>query len=150
MSTRVVKRQSVVSLYGLLLLALAGCGRSGDLEMAAVSGTVTYQGKPIEDGEIRFAPTGDTKGPASAAMIRNGRYEVTARGGVPVGTHRVEVRAFRVIPGAAPLDDRPGVTPGELPKEQYLPPKLNDQSDLRITIDPGHRKMTQDFNLGDQ
>ena len=128
---------------------LGGCGRSTDQEMVVVGGTVTYQGKPIEDGEIRFVPIGDTKGPISSAAIRNGRYEVTARGGVPVGTHRVEVFAFRVKSGRVAADSR-GAAPGEPPKEQYLPTEHNERSELKATIDSGRGRITKDFNLGDR
>jgi hypothetical protein len=127
---------------------LGGCSRSTGPEMVVVRGTVTYQGKPIEDGEICFVPLGDTKGPTSSASIRNGHYEVLARGGVPVGTHRVEFSAFRIIPNPAP--DTRGAAPGEPPKEQCLPEKYNARSELKVTIEPGQRKMTRDFNLGGQ
>jgi hypothetical protein len=130
-----------------MLMPLLGCRKTGELEMVVVSGTVTYQGKPIEEGEIRLVPTGDTKGPTSASFIRGGHYEIIARGGVPVGTHRVEIHAARSVPGAAPVVDRPGMAPGSLPKEQYLPKKYNDSSELKATIESGRRKITKDFNL---
>ena len=133
-----------------MLLLLAGCGRSGGLEMVVVSGTVTYQGKPIEDGDIRFIPTGDTKGPTSGAPIRNGRYEITARGGVPAGIHRVEVFAFRIRRGGGALEGGRGRAPGELPKEQYLPKKYNDSSELKATIESGRSRISKDFNLDDR
>ena len=78
--------------YGLLLasLCVAGCG--GGLDVIPVHGTVTFAGKPIPDGEIRFVPIEGTKGPASVGNIVNGEYKVEARGGVPVGKHRIEIR----------------------------------------------------------
>lgn len=128
------------------ILFLAGCGRSGGPEMVVVSGTVTYEGTPIEDGEICFVPLGDTKGPTSSAPIHNGRYEVVARGGVPAGTHHVEISAFRIIPNPPP--DSRGAAPGEPPKEQYLPEKYNAKSQSKITIASGCRQIAQDFDLG--
>ena len=134
-------------LLGAVALAtVAGCGSSDDLAKLVVSGMVTFRGEPIEDGEIRFLPTGDTRGPMSAAPIRAGHYEVATRGGVPLGTHRVEIRAFRPKQGAEPLGDLPGVEPGELPKEQYLPDKYNKKSELNVTIGSGDAS-SQDFNL---
>jgi hypothetical protein len=118
--------------------------------MVAVSGAVMYQGKPIPDGEIRFVPTGDTRGPTSAALVQQGRYEVTARGGVPAGTHRVEVRAFRAMSGSFQASpDLPGAASGQSPKEQYLPKQYNDQSGMTVTIESGQRRLTKDFALGD-
>ena len=136
-------------LAALALATIAGCGAADDLEKAVVSGTITFRGQPIEKGEIRFLPSGDTRGPMSAAPILDGRYEVTGRGGVPLGTHRVEIRAFRPQEGAKPLGDLPGVEPGELPKEQYLPAKYNEKTELVATIEPGSGKITRDFDLAD-
>jgi hypothetical protein len=150
-----VRRWIAICHFHLLLCLLAmpvttGCGRHSELEMAVVSGTVTYEGKPLEDGEIRFVPTGDTKGPTSATVICNGRYEVAARGGVPAGMHRVELRAFRIRQHTQPLSDLPGAASGKSPKEQYLPQKYNVQSDLTTTIESGQSKVTKDFTLGDR
>src|SRR5262245_59371764 len=54
----------------LLLLGLSGCGGS-----AGVSGKVTYDGNPVEDGYITFAPK-DDMGQKVGAKIENGRYVV--------------------------------------------------------------------------
>jgi hypothetical protein len=140
---------SRILLFCLLTTALlTGCRRSDDLEVSKVTGTVTYQGKPIPDGEVRFVPTGQTKGPASAGTIRDGKYEVVARGGVPVGTHRVEVRAFRVKVDPRAAQDLPGMAAGG-PKEQYLPAKFNDASNRTITVESGQKTATKDFDLKD-
>jgi hypothetical protein len=58
-----------------------------------VHGTITYQGQPVEAGSISFVPIEGASGPVSRATIRNGQYEIMARGGLPVGKHRVEVLA---------------------------------------------------------
>lgn len=144
----IAERWEALALFGLMLFSLIGCGRSSGLESRVVNGMLTCERQPIEDGEIRFVPTDDTEGPTSAASIHDGRYEVTARGGVPVGTHRVEIRAFRVAHGAKPLEDRPGMHRGELPKEQYLPKQYNEQSELRVVVEPGRGATSKDFDLG--
>ncbi len=91
-------------IHAFLLLAagacVCGCGPSGP-ERVAVTGTVTYQGKPIEQGSIRFVPTGETKGPATGTTIKQGKYEASAKGGVLVGTQRVEITA--VAPRKDPM-----------------------------------------------
>ena len=51
---------------------LSGCGSS----LATVSGTVTYDGKPVEDGYITFTPA-DGKGKDGGGPIKNGHYRVT-------------------------------------------------------------------------
>ena len=136
----------------MALAMVAGCNSSGDLEKIVVSGRVSYQGMPVEEGEIRFAPIKGTKGPASIEVIGQGQYRITARGGVPVGTHRVEVQAFRPIPGAKPYteeqaDGELDIQPGDLPKEQFLPATYNRASTMEVTIEPGQRAVTKDFDL---
>ena len=132
----------------LPLAALAGCGAKAGPEMIVVKGEVKYAGQPVEDGVIRFLPIGETKGPASAGRIQHGRYEITARGGVPVGNHRVEIRGFRKTAGAAALPDgTPGSDSDTPPQLQFLPAKYNYKSTLEITIPPGNREITKDFDL---
>jgi hypothetical protein len=72
------------------LLVAIGCGKR---DFVPVHGTVTYQGQPVDAGMISFRPLADGSGPVSCATIKDGHYELKARGGVPVGKHRVEVLA---------------------------------------------------------
>ena len=109
-----------ILLVGLGLLL--GCGRGSGLDRVTVSGKVSYRGKPVPDGMIAFVPIKDTRGPTSSAIIKDGDYQVVAAGGVPLGTHRVEIQAFR------PLAKRPERPQGLLRhegREQYLPEKYN-------------------------
>ncbi len=75
-----------------LCLALVGCG-SDRLSVGEVHGAVTAGGQKVETGTVRFVPIDGTKGPATTARIQNGEYRADARGGVPLGKHRVEVAA---------------------------------------------------------
>ena len=54
-------------------------------------GTVTFEGKPVDLGSVRFVPIEGTSGPASVGQVIDGNYRVEARGGVVLGKHRVEV-----------------------------------------------------------
>ena len=78
----------------LLLVVVSGCGPSGP-EKATVTGTVTYAGKPIEFGMIKFNPIEGTSGPVSSATIKNGEYRIDNKGGVPVGRHLVQIDGYR-------------------------------------------------------
>ncbi|MEA1949826.1 MAG: hypothetical protein U9N87_00460 [Planctomycetota bacterium] len=131
---------------GVFVILLAGCGKSGSLEYVVVSGNVSWRGKPIPRGTISFIPTGQTKGPASAAEIANGHYEVTSRGGVPVGDHRVEILATQGGRSTAEENTSPADTGASQPV-QYLPPKYNRRSELQATIGSGEKKITLDFRL---
>lgn len=123
----------------LVVLPLLGCGRDGPPRVV-VTGTVTYQGQPIEEGEIRFYPKPGTETPMSGSYIKQGRYEANGLGGVPVGDFRVEILAFA---GRK--------TDGDLEKQtvgrQFLPAKYNESSQLELTVAPSWGAITRDFHL---
>ena len=79
----------------------------------------------------------------SGGSITEGEYKITMRGGVPGGSHRVEIRSFRKLP--KPYPDMPDVM---VPKEELLPKKFNKQSELQREIEP-NRSMTPDFPWSD-
>jgi hypothetical protein len=135
-----------MNLRWLLLMGLpllVGCGRGSELQREAVSGTVTYQGKPIPDGAITFVPLKGTQGPGAGALIRDGKYTVVAGGGVPVGTYRVEMQALREV---VRPQKRPGPQLDMAPKEPYLPEQYNTKSTMEVTID-AKGGQTQNFDL---
>lgn len=131
-----------VSRLTLALLAVIsiGCGQSSDLDKVVVRGTVTLDGQPIPNGELRFIPTGGTKGSISGGPIKDGAYVAQGRGGVPVGEHRVEIKAYR--PATKPGQP---VSPEGGPAEQYLDKRFNEQTTLTAKIDASTE--TQDFQL---
>ena len=90
-----VKMRFVILLFAILI---AGCGGS-KFPLAAVSGTITYDGEPLEGAEVVFAPleVADTVevGPASVGITdAAGKYTLKTAKGLPgaVATqHRVSV-----------------------------------------------------------
>lgn len=118
---------------------MIGCAPQSDIHRTIVIGKVTFDGKPIKNGQILFVPMSGTAGPISVARIQNGSYEATARGGVPVGQHRVQVEAYRA---AAPSSD-PDSGVG---RAQYLPNKYNHASNLTVEIVSG-TPLIKDFHL---
>ena len=89
-STRLIFR---AILAAVCLPLVTGCGKESSTKV--VYGTVTYAGERVETGQLRFVPIDGTPGPASLAKIVNGEFRIEARGGVPIGRHRVEVEAFK-------------------------------------------------------
>lgn len=75
-----------------LSLISSGCGPGGPA-MATVTGTVSYAGEPIQDGEIRFIPT-NTSLRAEGGKIVGGQYSLLAT----VGDNRVEIVAAKHDP----------------------------------------------------
>lgn len=141
-------RFAAICLFGTFMVI--GCRGGDGPERVVVAGRVTYQGQPLPEGQIRFIPIEGTKAPISAASISDGEYSIDSRGGVPVGTHKIEIIAHRIdrryagSTGASSedVDTAP-------PRLQYLPKKYNAETELQMLIEPGNRKITKDFDLSD-
>ena len=128
---------------GGVLALCAGCSDSGGLQKTVVRGAVSYNGELVPNGEIRFYPIEGTAGSVSGGPIKDGQYVASSRGGVPVGTHRVEISGYRASTKA--LDGDLAVEGG--PAVPYIPAKFNSQSELRAEIERSTK--TLDFNLED-
>ena len=130
---------------------VAGCGRSG-LDRRIVTGTVTYLGTPIEVGEIQFYPDGDTKGPQTGTQIENGKYRLDAKGGVPVGMHKVRIIGYMKT-GRELTPGQKAMLPPDLQDSdvgsfvQYLPAKYNKQTELTATVEAGGGEQEHNFAL---
>lgn len=84
----------------LVLLALyfvGGCGSAPDgPPRFQISGSVTFDGKPVPKGFITFEPDGSkgNKGPGGGAAIANGRFKTEAGKGVVGGPHVVRIVGY--------------------------------------------------------
>jgi hypothetical protein len=90
---RVSSRRSAIAV--LLLVTLAGCGEPEE-KLYQVSGTVTYDGKPIPKGLIFFDPDASkgTGGMQGFANILDGKYDTAEGQGVRGGAYEVRVNGF--------------------------------------------------------
>ena len=126
----------------LTLICLAGCGGAGDaVERVVVSGVVTKDSKPVQKGRITLYPVKGTQGPTSGSEIQDGKFRIESKGGVPVGTHRVEIHQFELkqqIPG------RPAALDVEV---NLLPEQFNTKSTVELTVESGNKNVEQDYNL---
>jgi hypothetical protein len=70
----------------LLLVFILGCGHAGPPRYH-VSGTVTYQGKPVPVGSILFQPdpSQGNSGAYGNAMIKDGKFDTRVDGEPPIG-----------------------------------------------------------------
>ncbi len=88
----------------VVLFAFAsGCGKSYDgPQRYEVSGTVTYQGKPVPKGFIRFVPDRSigNRGSGGGAPIIDGQYATSEAKGVVGGPHLVTVTGTDGVPYA--------------------------------------------------
>jgi hypothetical protein len=119
---------------------LAGCSDDDPYERIPVSGSVMFQGQPVQDGQIRFNAQPGTTAPAVIETITDGHYATTNSGGVPVGQYRVEIRSYDPN---TPLPK----TPKDPQRKQLLPAKYNVQSVLEFAVEAGQDEITQDFDL---
>lgn len=86
-----------VASVSVLVLAAAGCGRS---DIVAVSGRVTWEGRPVPEAVVRFVH--EARPMAAAGTDAEGRYRLTTRqpmDGAYIGRHKVTVAPL--ISGAA-------------------------------------------------
>jgi hypothetical protein len=97
-------RVSVCLAMSLAFALSSGCGHS-ELPRRVVYGDVTCGGQKVAFGEVLFVPIDGTPGPATAAVIVDGRYRAENRGGVPIGKHRVEVSAQRATGRKVPTPE---------------------------------------------
>jgi hypothetical protein len=129
---------------GLMMLAailattmLSGCGGSSGLDTHPVSGNVTFDGQPVQEGRIQFRAVGGDQR-AFSGEIKNGLYVLEAL----AGKASVEIVASRLVPGK--FDES---NPGEkVPVgEMYIPARYNSQTELTADVTAGKNQI--DFAL---
>lgn len=114
--------RSSVSLRTLILMTapiIVGCGST----TAHVSGNVTIDGQPLENGVIVFVAADDEgQGQPARADIQGGKYELK----VTVGKKKVQISApFPVMGGGYKLT------------RERLPPHFNSATTLEYNVKPG-------------
>lgn len=111
-------------------LALSGCG-GGGLDTVAVDGTVTYDGKPLEVGIVRFVPVDPQGMLATGTLKPGGKFTLSTRGtdGVLTGDYKVTVESF-IIDETVPEKDRELGIGG---KKSAIPDKYSDPEKSGLT-----------------
>jgi hypothetical protein len=109
---------------GILIVALllaAGCEKKP--QTYPISGTVTFNGQPVAEGNIRLVPK-DGSILEEAGEIRVGKFSFQSR----PGPKRVEIFATREIP-----PPQPGMFGA---REDYIPRRYNAESELTANVVP--------------
>jgi hypothetical protein len=122
----------------ILCLTLVGVGCSGD-GRRPVSGSVTVDGDPLEDGIIRFEPLAGTPGSGSGTAIVSGRYALPAEKGLFPGKFRVRIESHQLT-GKMYND----VIRGRQP--EILPVKFAEEGPREVEVEAGGTAMF-DFSL---
>lgn len=125
------RRQTAVFAYvaSICSMPFIGCGGSGN-DYQAVSGVVTFQGKPIQEGAIQFFTLGDQPVVCGGAMIRDGAYELPRDHGLPPGAYLVRISWPERIP--IPEEEQDPMNPFRT--RELIPAKFNTESQLKIDV----------------
>jgi hypothetical protein len=118
---------------GLCLLAIAaGCGKSGPVKYP-VQGEIRFKNAPIANGTMTLIPKTSSARTAVSPIV-DGKYktEVTA------GEWTVNIRAVRE-------KGTPDPKAREVPREQYIPAKYNNDS--KVVISVPSEKSELNYNL---
>ncbi|MCC6492722.1 MAG: hypothetical protein IT424_06855 [Pirellulales bacterium] len=134
----------------IIVAGLLGCGEQ-PVDRATVRGRVSFRGEPIQDGTILFSPVGggesQAAGPSSGKII-GGAYQLDGDNGPVVGSHRVEIQAYRKTGRKIPdmLGDVSKANRALVEEVvPMLPAEFNVESTLTADVAPGEN--TKDFNL---
>ena len=126
---------TMVVLLGSISL-LAGCGPSDG--MITISGSVTLDGEPVEDGSISLMPING--GSMGGGLIENGHY--TAKSSP--GEMAVQIHAHKMVQKKNPSREEVerGLTEDSV---SIIPPVYNRQSQLRINVSPEQKNFEFDL-----
>lgn len=115
-----------------------GCG--GGVARYDVSGTVTYDGQPVERGEISLVPDDPAQAP-EGGTIESGRFRLQAT----AGPKTVQIRGSRPLPPERQDNPQMGLL-----YEDYIPARYNRESTLKAEVAPrGPNVFTFELTPGD-
>ena len=123
----------IVAVISLALIAAAsGCKPSESLKYP-VEGAVRFMNEPIESGTMTLIPK-SPQARTTVGQIVHGKYAVE----VTAGDWTVNIRAVRE---KGPPDPKEG----EVPREQYIPAKYNNESTTVITVPSDQTEFNYDL-----
>jgi len=93
----------LICVLAVSVTVLDGCGPGNGLNLARVSGRVTYKGEPVKHGTVFFMPD-ESKGtvgqPAVGGITQEGNYALSSESagdGVIVGQHMVGITGLEPV-----------------------------------------------------
>jgi hypothetical protein len=130
-------------IFGVLAFAAtawaAGC--SGGSRYGEVRGDVTLDGKPLDEGVVRFVPL-DGKTPTASALITNGKFSER----VPVANHRVEISSPKLPKGIRSSGQmKRGTVDEGSALEELIPERYNTRSELKAEVHRGTNEVRFDL-----
>ena len=125
--------RSLLATLSLSLAVLCGCSEVNPRQM--VSGMITLDGTPLDEGVIEFHSLESLSGlPATngGAIISEGIYEIPAELGLVPGSYRVLITS-----GDGKTPDSPDGIPGpsgNFVSKDRIPAKFNRNSELKVQV----------------
>lgn len=130
-------------------LLLVGCGRSGP-HTIPISGRVTYQGKPVSTGEVRYVPQDGSARQARGTLDSNGEFRLTTyalNDGALPGDYQIAVISLEPHVGEPGRDEsQAAAAPRAIPArksrvpERYGKAETSGLSDHVDDDHPGYRE----------
>lgn len=127
----------VLWLGGVLACLLTGCGGA----TGTVQGTVTFQGQPVENGEVRFEPVSGM-GSTLGERIASGKFSVAK---LLPGKYKVTVEVFRAeikITNPGDPESQRKLTPAEMSAQADPLPPDTIGKEQEFEVKPGEQTMT--------
>jgi len=117
-----------------ILACLVGCGQGG---RQPVTGSVSYQGKPLDGAMVSFLATdgsGVITGQVAGALVRDGRFTIPPEQGLEPGVYRVSISAPEPGGVLTPEEKMAGASPRA---KEGLPEKCNAATTLTAEVKAG-------------
>lgn len=129
-----------IRLIAILILgttvSFIGCG-GNPLGREDVTGSVTLDGQPLDQGLISFEPKLRGEGHVgSGTSIKDGRYVIPANKGIPAGEYLVRIHSAVMRNGpqaSVGKGEMPGTGEGGIGIER-IPPQYNVRTKLSVTV----------------
>jgi hypothetical protein len=125
------------------LILFFGCGRGG-LERIAIQGNVTFEGQPLMEGDIVFAPRQQGL-PMSVGEISSGKFSIPKDKGPSPGSYDVKISGYRKTGRKVAPSPYTEQRQEAEEIEQFLPAKFNEATELHAEFIAG--QSTIDFAL---
>ena len=159
-------RRSLLLLAIPAVLIMASCGTEEDVfgKRYPVSGSVTYNGKPLEKGDISFVSEDLTKNFGAGGTIVDGKYTLSTGGdqdGAAAGKYKVTIKAkeesftkaqeaFQKESGKDNAKLPPHVTAkAQAAAKSFIPAGYGDTRTTTLTAEVKQESNTIDFELSD-
>ncbi len=128
-------------------LAIVGCGGSSDgLPRQAVSGKVTFDGKPLESGTIRFVPSAPPGGGPQVEggdTIKGGQFSISREVGLVPGSYKVSIYSGNLAGERPKANMGPGRAPAVA--KELIPKEYNAMTKLTADIKEGANDLSFDL-----